>query len=211
MNPPPATRSQRKQDGREGMVYIWTDGSASVKHKNGGLAFVSTFNDRRIERWCGFRNATVNQMELGAVYAALLTLRPTKHPVLIRSDSTYSINALTKWFRGWRRSGWLTAAGQPVKNRELIEVILAQIEEYRKHAPINFKHVKGHSGAHENERADFLCGQARCNQLSSFKDRLILASPSQSSDRLEGDLFTGLEAPLPPKPKRAPKRTLDLD
>jgi ribonuclease HI len=40
--------------------------------------------------------------------------------VIIRTDSKYVINAMTAWIEGWRRNGFKTKAGQPVKNLDLM-------------------------------------------------------------------------------------------
>ncbi|MEZ5177645.1 MAG: RNase H family protein [Acidimicrobiales bacterium] len=57
-------------------------------------------------------------------------------------DSTYVKDGLEKWSHGWRRNGWKTKAGQPVKNREIWEPLVALATE-RFHE-VRFEWVKGH-------------------------------------------------------------------
>lgn len=157
-------------------VEVWTDGSACRRMGkrntgNGGWAFVAVFEERRLERWQGFPTATNNQMELGAIYAALCILKPTLNTIRIYTDSKYSIKCLTEWHNAWKRRGWTTSLGKPVKNRELIEAIL---EQRKRHPFVEFKWVPGHKGVTENERADYLAGAARRQNLNNLKKPCLL-------------------------------------
>jgi ribonuclease HI len=78
-------------------------------------------------------------------------------PVVVHTDSKYSIDCVTNWFVNWRKRGWKNAQGKPVENKELIEEILAIVEDRHKcDAITNFEWVKGHAGNTENEEADRL-------------------------------------------------------
>ena len=96
---------------------------------------------------------TNNRMELQAIAAALATV---DGPIEIVSDSTYARDCLTRWVHGWRRRGWTTAAGKPVKNRDLIEPLAAAIAV----RDVTFTWVKGHTGNLGNEAADELAYHA---------------------------------------------------
>ena len=72
---------------------------------------------------------------------------------MVCSDSTYSLNGISKWIFAWRRRGWQTAQGNPVANRQHWEK-LWQLVEARKPSPIYWRHVLGHAGNPGNERAD---------------------------------------------------------
>lgn len=93
---------------------------------------------------------TNNQMELTAIREALQNVPDGVTEILIRSDSRYSIDALTKWVHGWRRRGWTTADGKSVANRELIEEILLLSGKLR----VRYEWVRGHAGDEWNEAAD---------------------------------------------------------
>lgn len=72
-------------------------------------------------------------------------------------DSQYVRKGITEWIQGWKKKGWRTAAGQPVKNVELwkrLDDLVAQ----GGHA-IDWRWVKGHAGDPGNERADALANK----------------------------------------------------
>ena len=56
------------------------------------------------------------------------------------------------WIGAWKRNGWKTASGAPVKNQDLLELIDAR----RQGIVVTFEHVAGHSGIYGNEAADEL-------------------------------------------------------
>src|SRR5699024_4724973 len=79
-------------------------------------------------------------------------------PLMIESDSQYAIKCATEWLPGWKRKGWKTASGSPVKNVELIRAIDAEISG--RTGPVRLRWVRGHVGNHFNEEADTLAGEA---------------------------------------------------
>ena len=95
-------------------------------------------------------------MELIALVRALEYV-PTQADLLIRADSSYVINSLTKWAKGWRARGWRKADGKPVLNKELIETLLNLYEARTGHTEIEW--VKGHAGDAANEFVDRLAVQ----------------------------------------------------
>ena len=90
---------------------------------------------------------------MGAI-AALSAVRDRPEPVKLFTDSALLINGITGWIHGWKRKSWLTAAGQPVVNRDLWERLdlLAQARKGR----LAWGHVKGHAGHEINERCDVI-------------------------------------------------------
>lgn len=110
--------------------------------------------------WCWFadpmrwgagsaQRSTNNAMELSAVVGALRSV-DAGIPVGFVCDSRYVIDCLTKWCWGWRKRGWVTAAGAPVKNRDLVEEAVGLLAG----RDITFTWVKGHAGHPLNEAAD---------------------------------------------------------
>ena len=82
---------------------------------------------------------------------------PKNRPAVLITDSNYSINCLTTWFINWRSNGWKNAAGKAVENKDLIENILAKIEEReRLGVKTSFEWIKGHSNDEGNTQADKL-------------------------------------------------------
>ena len=101
---------------------------------------------------------TNNREELTAIKMILkdeLAMKLTT----IYSDSEYSINSITKWYKNWQLNGWKTAAGTNVKNRDLIEEII----QLKNNLNVNFQHVYSHTGNKYNEIVDGLARQAAMN------------------------------------------------
>ena len=127
-------------------IVVATDGSCLRNPGPGGWCwFVSD------DCWgAGAEAATTNnRMELLSV-AMVLEAVPTEHPVHIQADSTYVIQALTKWRHGWKRRGWRTTSGEPVKNRDLVE----HLDVLMADRTPTFEWVRGHNGHAANEAAD---------------------------------------------------------
>ncbi len=137
-------------------VEIHTDGACKGNPGPGGYGAVLVAGKHRKELAAGYRLTTNNRMELRAAIAALeLLSEPCE--VALHSDSKYLVDAVSKrWIAGWQRKGWLTAAKQPVKNRDLWLLLLAAMEPHT----IHWHWVKGHAGHRENERCDLLANAA---------------------------------------------------
>lgn len=99
----------------------------------------------------GALHTTNNIMELSAAIAGLAHLLENGHAnarVLMRFDSRYVLDGLFSWSKGWIKRGWRTASGDPVKNRELWEELLAQKAEFEAAGgELVSSWVKGHNGA----------------------------------------------------------------
>ncbi len=140
--------------GREA-VYIFTDGACSGNPGPGGWGAVLRYNEheKKMSGWSS--RTTNNRMELLAAIRALEALkRPCR--VIMTTDSQYLRKGITEWINNWRHRGWKTAAGKPVKNKDLWESLdrLQNIHE------IEWHWVKGHAGHPENELADALAREA---------------------------------------------------
>lgn len=138
---------------------IATDGACSGNPGPGGWAWVDELTGRSGSG--GSRRTTNNIMELTAMLEAL-RYADTDRSLLIRADSQYVINVVTKWGPGWRRKGWKKADGKPVANQELVAALL---EEYEKRtAETRIDWVRGHDGDAGNEEADRLAVVERDRQ-----------------------------------------------
>lgn len=61
------------------------------------------------------------------------------------TDSEYIFNSITKeWFKSWKSKNWVTANGDPVKNRDLWEEIANLVDKYNHNEGMVIYHVKGH-------------------------------------------------------------------
>ncbi len=98
---------------------------------------------------------TNNRMELMAAISGLEALKKPAR-VKLYTDSIYVKDGITKWLKGWKAKGWLTADKKPVKNKELWQRLEAATHIHK----IEWLWVKGHSGHPENDRVDQLARDA---------------------------------------------------
>lgn len=139
------------------VVEIWTDGACRGNPGPGGWGAVLKYGDVVAEIRGSDGDTTNNRMELQAVIEALEALkRPCT--VVVRTDSKYVQNGITKWIAGWQRNNWKTAAGSPVKNKDLWMRLQSACNTHQ----VGWEWVKGHNGDQYNERADTLATSAIC-------------------------------------------------
>ena len=139
------TQAKRKS------VEVHTDGACLGNPGPGGWAALLRYGQHEREVVGGDANTTNNRMELMAAISGLEALSEGCDVTLF-TDSQYVRQGITEWMPSWVRRGWKTAAGDPVKNRELWERLHAATGRHR----IEWKWVKGHSGDPDNERVDTL-------------------------------------------------------
>ena len=141
-------------------LYAFTDGACSGNPGPGGWGVVLRAMEgatllRERELSGGEAQTTNNRMELLAAIAALEGLsRPSE--ITVVTDSAYVKNGITSWLANWKRRGWRTADGKPVKNLELWQ----RLETAAAPHQVRWEWVKGHAGHPENERADALARAA---------------------------------------------------
>jgi ribonuclease HI len=139
----------------ERRVEISTDGACLGNPGPGGWAALLRLDARERELSGGEQHTTNNRMELMAAIAALEALtRPCA--VLLRTDSQYVRQGILEWLPNWVRRGWRTSGGDPVKNQDLWQRLVAAAQRHR----IEWRWVKGHSGDPDNERVDALARAA---------------------------------------------------
>jgi ribonuclease HI len=136
-------------------VVLYTDGACEGNPGPGGFAAIIDDGKGRREIKGAEARTTNNRMEMTAVIRGLETLGEPAE-VRVVSDSQYVVKGMTQWIGSWRRKGWRTAAGDPVKNRDLWERLWALSERHR----VRWEWVRGHDGHPENERADSLAREA---------------------------------------------------
>lgn len=99
---------------------------------------------------------TNQRAELTAIQRAL-DIAPKHRDVTIFTDSKYSIDCVTNWYRGWERNGWTNSKGKPVENVDLVKGVRAAIAERElMQKKTLFVWVKGHQGNQGNVEADRL-------------------------------------------------------
>jgi len=134
---------------------IYTDGSC-LRNPDGPGGWAAVIADQvkgeLTELHGGEASTTNNRMELTAALQALAFAR--KGSIIdLYTDSQYLKNAFTKnWLSSWKRKGWVTAAGTPVKNQD----IWLKLDEAFSGHKVRFHWVKGHVGVAQNERCDEL-------------------------------------------------------
>jgi ribonuclease HI len=136
-------------------VIIYTDGACSGNPGPGGWGALLQCRDNERELSGGEPATTNNRMELMAVIEALNAL---KKPVraIVHTDSQYVQKGISEWIHGWKRKGWKTASGSPVKNVDLWQALDSAARVHQ----VEWKWVKGHAGHPENERVDRLARDA---------------------------------------------------
>jgi len=136
-------------------VEIHTDGACSGNPGPGGWAAILRWNGHEKTISGAEPCTTNNRMELLAAIHALEALR---RPVTVHlhTDSRYLQQGVEHWLPRWKARGWRTAAGKPVKNRDLWERLDRLLTRHRVH----WHWVEGHAGDPLNERADRLARAA---------------------------------------------------
>ena len=134
-------------------VTLYTDGACSGNPGPGGWGALLQFGTQEKTLKGAERETTNNRMEMTAVIEGL---RALKEPcrVAVHTDSAYIVNAFEQnWIANWKRRGWKTAAKKPVKNRDLWEALLGEMERHE----VSFVKVKGHA---DDERNNYVDGVA---------------------------------------------------
>jgi len=131
------------------MIEVYTDGGCRHNPGLGAWAFIITENDKIVcTRSCYFQHTTNNEMELKAIYHALLYVRIFgETEAVIYSDSQYSINCITLWYPQWLSKGIVSTK----KNSELITNIHNLMSP-----SIRLEWVKGHADNKYNIAVDRL-------------------------------------------------------
>jgi ribonuclease HI len=144
------------QQAADEAVQIWTDGGCKPNPGPGGWGAVLVFRGAEREMSGAEPVTTNNRMELTAAAAALEALkRPCR--VVLRTDSQYVRDGITRWHTGWVRRNWRNAAGDPVANMDLWRRLLDAAKPHQ----VEWLWVRGHSGDLMNDRVDALATQAR--------------------------------------------------
>ncbi|MBS0225583.1 MAG: ribonuclease HI [Proteobacteria bacterium] len=132
-------------------IEAHTDGACLGNPGPGGWAALLRYGAHERELHGGEAQTTNNRMELMAAIRALEALTEPCQ-VALHTDSRYVQQGISEWLAGWRRRGWKTAGGDPVKNQDLWQ----RLDEARSNHQVEWKWVKGHAGDPDNERVDML-------------------------------------------------------
>lgn len=151
----PAPRRMPRASGDPGSaVVIYTDGACKGNPGPGGWGALLIFDGREKEIFGGERPTTNNRMELTAVIRALEALTRTCD-IDLYLDSQYVKHGIESWIHAWKKNGWRTSDGKPVKNAELWRELDALVKAQR----IRWHWVRGHADTPGNHRADELANR----------------------------------------------------
>lgn len=122
---------------RNGKPDCFSTGAAFVKSTELGM-FVTEETNSTNQR--GELSALIMGLHVG-----LIELRENPdETVYLISDSEYVVNGINKeWYKNWKRKGWITADGNPVKNRDLWEKATVLLDQYGSDN-LAVYHTKGH-------------------------------------------------------------------
>jgi ribonuclease HI len=137
-------------------TVIFCDGACEPNPGKAGSGMAVYRAGKLASLWYGAYNpaGTNNTAELHALLQALILARTeivADHTVQVRSDSSYGLNAVTKWAAGWKKRGWRKADGE-IKNLEVIQELYALYQEIEDE--VSLQHVSAHVGIEGNELAD---------------------------------------------------------
>jgi ribonuclease HI/exonuclease III len=134
------------------LTIVYTDGSCANNGKadavcGAGVWFAENDDQNLAIRIPGDDHS--NQIGELAAIVKTLEVTPNCYPLLIKSDSKYAIDGLTKHLESWEDQGWIG-----ISNRDWFKKAAYLLRS--RSAPTSFQWVKGHSGEPGNEGSDEL-------------------------------------------------------
>lgn len=145
-------------------TIIYCDGSSIGNPGPGGWGAVIERDGEVVELGGFTEETTNNRMELTAAIGALKATKKNA-VILLHTDSSYVINGITKWVKGWEKNGWQTKEKKDVLNKDLWQALQKATSLHA----VEWKHVRGHMGVRLNERVDVIAnGFARSEEVTLF-------------------------------------------
>ncbi len=139
-------------------VYVFTDGNCKRNGKTNAKGGYSVyFGDENETRFCVYnkteivKEPTNQKCELTAIYEVFKTVSQNTSQfidkkIVVCTDSMYSINCLTRWYKSWQGNNWKTSKGETVKNKDIITSIVSLKETLEMdNIKVDFKHVNSHT------------------------------------------------------------------
>ncbi|KIW37882.1 uncharacterized protein PV06_09864 [Exophiala oligosperma] len=154
------TKMMAREKNPPGMLRIYTDGSSLKNGQAGARAGVGVFfgpqDPKNVSEALKGSKQTNQRAELTAILRAL-NIAPLHREITIYTDSKYSIDCVTNWYKNWKKNNWTNSKGKPVENKDLVVEIRDKIEEREQFSKgTYFVWVKGHSDNPGNIAADRL-------------------------------------------------------
>lgn len=168
------------------LLIVYTDGSCFKNGRSNATGGIGIhFPNHELDDVSKIFDKSPITNQRAELYAILYTIRYIKkniglkkYCVLIKTDSEYSINCITKWVSNWKRNGWKTKDGRDVQNRELIE----KIHEYVSRYDIEFEHVRSHTGDDDEDAI----GNDKADKLAVAAHRKVLVKKEGGSKSNRG-------------------------
>lgn len=174
-----------------GIRYVYTDGACSNNQNAGsrlagvGVWFGSGCSDNVSRRPYG--KDTNNQAEIEGLRDAVAIIHQNRDPKglhkwVIRTDSMYAKNCVTKFFPSWLRRGGLKADGQPAVHFAITKEIVGLLERRKDVGePIEIEHVRREFNADADALAKAACGLER--QPTGKPEQGTVTEPSTTTTR----------------------------
>jgi len=127
---------------RNGKPNCVSAGGVFIMQYNNNLELTQTMLRSNYEL-----NSTNQRGELLALLTALEHVYESKQSAQIITDSEYLFNTMTKnWCGNWANKGWITSAGEPVKNKDIWLLVKHVYDRcVAENVEVIFYHVKGHT------------------------------------------------------------------
>ncbi|XP_036364736.1 ribonuclease H1 isoform X2 [Octopus sinensis] len=112
-------------------VVVFTDGCCFHNGKHGASAGLGVYwgdGEKNTSERLGGRQ-TNNRAE---IYAAIRAVEQAKAKkisnLIIKTDSQFLINCITKWLEGWKKKNWMKSSGEEVTNKEELQELDKKLE-----------------------------------------------------------------------------------
>jgi len=156
----PSAKKAKMSSSKGKPIKVYTDGSSRRNGQIGAVAGVGVYfgdyDPRNVSEALEGTPQTNQRAELTAILRALQIVLKTQSLEII-TDSNYSINCSTVWYKTWEKNGWKNTAGGDVLNKDLVLSIRKLINERdATGASTEFTWIKGHDNDPGNEAADKL-------------------------------------------------------
>ena len=157
----------------ENKAEIYANGVCSQPSGNGigGWGALIYENGVAIQIYGGDPCTTSNKMEIIGCIKALNSLSQ-KSVVKITINSKYVIQGAIFWVRKWKKNGWLTKFGEPVKNRELWEIL----DNLCKNHIVSWVFSGNHSNDRGNQIAEGLAVSGKEEEKEKIRKSIYVRS-----------------------------------
>jgi len=205
-NPSPNTtkRASKTNAFNDPPAVVYTDGSCTNNGETNARAGSGIWYGENDERNTSLRVPGPEQSnQTGELYAILHALRtiPPDQALIIKTDSMYAIQGLTKNLEKWEDQGWMYS-----KHATLFKSITAWVRHRSNTTKLIW--VKGHSGIRGNEEADKLANNGTQkeppqNETEPNAPENTIPSGAKLSALSQRDFYRGILATNRPPPRKS--------